>query len=85
MASVEDYDGQLLEQGGVCAICGKAPKGRLQVDHDHRRCPRRNGSCGKCVRGLLCFRCNYGLSWFGDDEEALQRAADYVARRSKDG
>lgn len=38
-----------------CRICGSTD--RLHVDHDHQCChssQRKNGSCGKCVRGVLC-------------------------------
>lgn len=81
--TVEQYDGMLAAQGGVCAIC-KQPethqhRGRgmvvsLSVDHDHRCCPGKT-SCGKCVRGLLCDRCNVGR--FPDDPAILRAAADY--------
>ena len=51
--SIEDYDRLLAAQGGVCAICGAAPKTRrLDTDHDHK-----TGT----VRGLLCHRCNRAL------------------------
>lgn len=66
-----EYEVMLLEQGGVCAICGNPPKEggrRLHVDHDHRT--------GK-VRGLLCFRCNRFLPSFAT-AEWLRRAAAYV-------
>ena len=66
----DDYEGMLQAQGGVCAICGKEPNGRrLAVDHCHKT--------GR-VRGLLCFRCNFGLSWFQEEQERLQSAADYL-------
>jgi hypothetical protein len=66
----EDQFKQMLEdQGHACAICGR-PFGedeRVCVDHDHKCCPvPSNGharSCGKCVRGLLCVRCNTWLGW----------------------
>src|SRR3989304_573545 len=63
--SVDGYNAILKAQGGACAICKKPPKKRrLNVDHNHKT--------GR-IRGLLCFRCNYGLGWFQDDGERLVR------------
>lgn len=64
----EQYDELLLAQGGGCAICKtKDPQGKskefFSVDHDHTCCPGTR-SCGKCVRGLLCVRCNNSVGWF---------------------
>jgi Recombination endonuclease VII len=74
------YDAMLVEQNGVCAIC-KLPDPmegkRLAVDHDHSCCPGRK-SCGECVRGLLCSRCNHMLGHSKESEELLQRAIDYL-------
>ncbi|OSC65727.1 hypothetical protein B5181_18445 [Streptomyces sp. 4F] len=56
----------LLVQGNKCAICGMSglDESAMHIDHDHACCPGRR-SCGTCVRGLLCSRCNFhGLSWY---------------------
>lgn len=82
----EQYQAMLDAQGGVCAICGKpettAQNGvvkELGVDHDHRCCPHQ-GSCGRCIRGLLCARCNAGTGNFGDTAEAVGKAYAYLLR-----
>lgn len=69
--SLDDYDELLAAQNGKCAICLKSPaeNKNLNVDHCH--------TTGK-VRGLLCFRCNFGLSYFAEDYENLTRAAEHV-------
>jgi hypothetical protein len=57
----------ILQQDGLCAVCGEAdPK---HVDHHHRS--------GR-VRGILCFNCNKGLGKAGDDLDVLGRAMDYL-------
>lgn len=74
----DDYQRLVDEQGGVCAICGSAPPEdrRLQVDHDHSCCPGHR-SCGLCVRGLLCAKCNTGLATI-EREGWLVQATTYL-------
>lgn len=68
--TVEQYDKLLLDQGGVCKICGRPPKKlRLSVDHNHQT---------GAIRGLLCWKCNTGIGWFREDVNALRKAADYL-------
>lgn len=76
----EQYDAMLAAQDGVCAICsGDSKNGkRFAVDHDHACCPGPR-SCGKCVRGLLCYLCNQGLGLFGESAQTLQAAMRYLS------
>jgi hypothetical protein len=59
----------ILQQGGLCALCGAGKP--EHVDHDHGT---------KRVRGILCFNCNRGLGEFGHDFELMEKAADYLER-----
>jgi Recombination endonuclease VII len=67
------YQGLLDDQGGGCALCGRAPRaGRpLHVDHNHET---------GAVRGLLCFRCNVGIGHFGEDTLRIADAIAYLTR-----
>ena len=80
--TTEQYWTLYDSQGGVCAICRQATGKvrRLAVDHDHAKClthPREQG-CPRCIRGLLCKRCNQLVAWYG--VEKLRRAIDYLTR-----
>jgi hypothetical protein len=67
----QQYDELLKLQGGVCAICQKKPTTRrLAVDHCH--------TTGR-IRGLLCFRCNFGLSFFAENSETMKRGSLHLA------
>lgn len=80
----------LLGQGGKCAICTRtilivsraSRVDSVHVDHDHSCCPG-NQSCGRCVRGLLCGRCNLALGLLRDDADLADSAAKYLRQHSK--
>ena len=75
----DEYDMLLRQQDGKCAICGKLPKKsgkRLSVDHDHNT---------GVIRGLLCFRCNFGLSYFSEDFNIMKKAYLYLKDGEKRG
>ncbi|MEV0616210.1 endonuclease VII domain-containing protein [Nonomuraea sp. NPDC050404] len=76
------YANLLAQQGGGCAIC-QAPacsSGRaFAVDHDHSCCPGKK-TCGKCVRALLCWRCNHTLGVLREDVEIFRKAIQYIER-----
>jgi Recombination endonuclease VII len=69
----------LTEQNNSCGICLCKFDGDTvpQVDHDHSCCPDER-SCGKCIRGLLCQRCNVRLGRYNDDPIRFPEAADYL-------
>lgn len=79
-----DYNAMLLEQKGVCAICGQVEtricadgSSHLSVDHNH--------STGK-VRGLLCNTCNTMIGLGKDSVDVLAKAIVYLEKeRLSDG
>lgn len=77
--SQEEFLAMYEKQEGKCAICethiclpreGCGTKSTANIDHIHDKTRK--------VRGLLCGRCNMGLGIFGDGEELLERALNYV-------
>lgn len=78
--TLERYLSVLVSQGYCCAICKRdksGGKGGWHVDHDHACCPG-EGSCGKCIRGLLCASCNLAMGMMRDNPVAFRAAADYL-------
>jgi hypothetical protein len=59
----EQFNRLLNAQKHTCGMCHEPfEDGQLiHVDHDHACCWRKNRSCGKCLRGLLCHACNIAL------------------------
>lgn len=60
-----------------CAICSSTET--LHVDHDHACCNYR-GSCGECVRGVLCGKCNWVLGLVDDKIEILRGMVNYLQK-----
>ena len=65
----------LKAQNGKCAIC-KQNKPEV-VDHDHKCCSGRK-TCGKCVRSLLCKRCNTFVGYIEQNKSLLQPVLRYI-------
>lgn len=76
----EQFDATLAAQGGRCKICRtENPGGQgWHVDHDHACCNTRKKACGKCLRGILCTRCNIGIGNLRDDPEIIFAALKYI-------
>ena len=69
--SIKQYEEQLKEQGGVCALCSCPPqKNSLHVDHNHECCDTKF-TCGECNRGLLWSHCNIRIGYL---EQVLKDA-----------
>lgn len=77
--NVEEYMKIFNSQKGVCKICKQQELDgkRLSVDHDHKCCPG-VGSCGMCIRGLLCARCNKTLGMVNDNTDYLKSMVSYL-------
>lgn len=82
--SLDDLEHLLENQNWKCRICSdEIYDSKVQhVDHDHSCCSGVK-TCGRCVRGILCPRCNKGLGNFRDSSEALRSAADYLEEYSR--
>lgn len=75
--TLRQWDEMLIAQCGRCAIC-EGPMTDPCVDHDHACCDGEASNCGKCVRGLLCRRCNSILGYAGDVPNVLTAAIHYL-------
>lgn len=74
-----DYIKMLVAQDFRCKMCDK--EGRLVIDHDHNCCnngPGKKRSCGKCVRGLICHKCNVFIGMYEANPEILVRMEKYL-------
>lgn len=67
----------LLSHG--CEACGSFEK--LCIDHDHSCCSGQS-SCGECIRGVLCYRCNTAEG-FLETVERAESLIEYMKMRRK--
>jgi len=76
----EQFLDMLEAQGNGCAICKtQTPDGYgWCLDHDHACCPTPARSCGKCVRAVLCGRCNSALGLIKESRETAMAMALYI-------
>jgi Recombination endonuclease VII len=81
--SIDEYNRLFTKQRCECAICQESIKTNrnFAIDHNHKCCPGKK-SCGKCIRGLLCNRCNTILG-LGDDSILLFQSIIAYLERTK--
>ena len=76
----EAFMALIEEQGNACAICEQPGTWEtLVIDHDHSCCDKQF-SCGNCIRGALCRKCNTAIGLFLDDLQLMNKAADYLKK-----
>ena len=74
--TIEQFQKMFSDQNGMCLICDEQRK--LIVDHDHSCCPEKT-TCGECVRGLICHRCNTLVGYLETQKHILDRAKKYIS------
>lgn len=74
----DTFNDLLRAQGNACIICLTKEADRWAVDHDHACCIGKK-TCGKCIRGILCFKCNTALGLFKDSLQNISRALAYLS------
>ena len=70
---------KLETQNDRCSICRQPFTETPTVDHDHACCPGQR-SCGKCVRRIICRKCNILLGHADDSIPVLERAIEYLRK-----
>ena len=82
--TLSDREDMLKKQEGLCAICKvkETKKEFLQIDHDHSCCEGAS-SCGSCIRGLICARCNKALGMLRDDPIVAKRLVTYRLKKKR--
>lgn len=79
--TIDEYQAIFIAQGKACAACKiTEPKGKLpwHIDHDHSCCSGQK-CCGKCIRGILCYKCNSALGLANDDIDRLKSLIAYLS------
>lgn len=70
--SLDEYK-TMLSNG--CAVCGSMVN--LCIDHDHSCCSS-EATCGKCIRGTLCNKCNSAEGLLDSNPEKVMRLYEYM-------
>lgn len=83
--SLAEVEAIFAEADYSCEACGThrddTHNGTLVLDHNHACCSGEY-TCGKCIRGVLCTKCNLGLGALEDSIEKLRRLLTYMEVRN---
>lgn len=71
----ETWEQMWSDQNGLCAVCEEIPP--TIVDHNHACCSG-STSCGKCVRALVCNRCNIFLGMIECNPGLTEKAFKFL-------
>lgn len=77
--NIDQYNEILVHQNYCCALCKRHRnkfRKNFAVDHTHSCCFE--GSCGKCIRGLLCDTCNRAVGLLKDDASWFLNGYNYL-------
>jgi hypothetical protein len=81
--TIAEVEAMFASVGERCESCGSHRddtfNGVLVLDHDHSCCPGER-TCGKCIRGVMCTKCNIALGALGDNPVFAARLAEYARR-----
>lgn len=68
-----------LAPGRSCDTCAEPlpSESAMMIDHDHSCCPG-EGSCGSCIRGVLCNTCNTLAGHFEADPGRIDALLAYL-------
>lgn len=81
--TTEEYEILMEQQDFRCAICRKVFTNDARIDHDHVCCPGIK-TCGECVRGIICQRCNALVGYLETDNGELEEAMKYLERYKRE-
>ena len=73
----DEYWGMIFIQDNRCANVECGAENPTHIDHDHDHCPGKLG-CRKCVRGVLCMRCNTMLGFYEKNKKKFVGALRYA-------
>ena len=74
--TIAEYN-SMLASG--CGACGDVA---TTIDHDHSCCPTVR-TCGKCIRGVLCHKCNLLEGKLSTNKDRVIAIVNYLAKYDK--